>query len=462
MAELDELAGWDSRHHWHPFTRMQVFNPADHMMVRAEDCYVWDARGRRYFDAFAGLWSANAGHNRPEIVEAIVRQVQSLAVAPLFGSAHPAASELASRLAAISPGDLNRVFFSVQGSQAVETAFKLARQYWRSRRRNKFKIISRRRAYHGTAFGGVSAQGIAANRAAFEPLVPGFSHIAPPYPYRCSRCAATATCSLACADELAQEIELQGAETVAAFIAEPLMGTGGVIPSPLGYLERIRDICAENEVLFIADEVMTGFGRTGHLFAIEPSGVVPDMLLLSKGLTSGHLPLAATVVTDEIYDAIVGAPSVGAEFSSGCTFDGYPAACAAALANLDVIEREGLVDRAATVGEKFQADLRGLQDHPLVGEVRGTGMVAGVELVADKATRKPFPTALAAAALLASHAYEAGVIVRPLTGGAVVAIAPPLTASENDLSWLVGVLRQCLDRAVEQLKVLSTVGEEDG
>lgn len=411
--ELERLARLDREHHWHPFTAMRDFRPEGRMFVRARDCSVWDAEGREYLDAFAGLWSVNAGHNHPRIVEAIVDQSREMCVAPLFGSAHPSAAELSARLAELCPAPLERVFFSVQGSHAVETALKMARQYWRSVGQGGcYKVIARERAYHGTAFGGTSAQGIPQNRAAFEPLLPGFSHIVAP----CKEPG----CDLDCADALEREIELQDPDTVAAFIAEPVVGTGGVIPSPPGYLERVREICDRHDVLLIADEVMTGFGRTGRMFAVEHAAVVPDLLLVSKGLTSGHLPLAATVTTPRVYDAILGgAAEEGPEFSTGATFDGYPPACAAALANLDVFAEEDLVDRAEADGAYLQEQLGSLADRPGVAQVRGVGMVAGIEL------EEPQARAVAAAA------FERGLIVRPLVGGRVVAIAPPLTIGRD-------------------------------
>ncbi len=419
--DLNALAELDRRHHWHPFTAMRSFRPEGRMMVRARDCSVWDANGREYLDAFAGLWSVNAGHNHPRIVAAIVEQVEEMCVAPLFSSAHPTATLLADRLAAECPDPLDRVFFSVQGSHAVETALKMARQYWRAAGRGgKYKVISRHRAYHGTAFGGTSAQGIPENRVAFEPLLPGFSQIPAP----CS-----SPCDLDCAEALAREIALQGADSVAAFIAEPLVGTGGVLPSPPGYLRRVREICDAHQVLFIADEVMTGFGRTGAMFAIEHEAVVPDILILSKGLTSGHLPMAATVTGPEVYETILaGAEGPGVEFSTGATFDGYPPACAAALANLDVFEQEGLVERAERNGAYLQTLMAGLEASDSVAQARGLGMVAAVEL------REPCAPAVAAAA------FERGVIVRPLVGGRVVAVAPPLTIERGGIDRVVSVL----------------------
>jgi beta-alanine--pyruvate transaminase len=431
---LDALVDSDRQHHWHPFTDMRAFDPATRMLVRARDCTVWDADGRPLLDAFAGLWSVNAGHNHPRIVAAIIDQVQQLAVGPLFNFTHPTAAELAARLAALCPDDLNKVFFSVQGSHAVDQALKLARQYWKSvGQGTKYKIIARDRAYHGTAFGGTSAQGIAANREAFEPLLPGFSHITAPLPGNtCRMCRSS--CTLLCADELEREILRQGPSTVAAYIVEPLSGTGGVIPSPAGYLERIAEICKRHRVLFIADEVMTGFGRTGRMFAIEHSNVVPDIMVVSKGLTSGHLPMAAMIVREQIYDAIVSsATRPGVEFSSGSTFDGYPAACAAALANLDVIRDEDLVGQAQQKGAVLQECLARLKTHALVRDVRGIGMVGGIELTEAKAQQ------------VAMHCYERGVIVRPLVGGRVVAVAPPLTITVVDLHRIAETLAAALD-----------------
>jgi beta-alanine--pyruvate transaminase len=419
------VAASDSQHHWHPFTSMRTFRPEHMMMQRARDCWVWDAEGREYLDAFAGLWSVNAGHNHPRIVEAIIAQVTEMCAAPLFGRSHPTAAVLSARLAQICPGTLDRVFFSVQGSHAVETALKMSRQFWRAAGRGgKFKIISRERAYHGTAFGGTTAQGIAANRAPFEPLVPGFSHISAPCKF---------PCDLDCAAELEREILLQGPETVAAFIAEPVVGTGGVIPAPDGYMNKVADICRTYDVLFIVDEVMTGFGRTGPMLAIEHSGVEPDIVILSKGLTSGHLPMAATVTTGGVYSTILdGAARSGVEFPTGATFDGYPAGCAAALANLDVFQEENLLQRSESSGRYLQGSLSELAASKRVGQVRGVGMVAGIELVEPIADK------------ICAEAFARGVIVRPLAGNHVIAVAPPLTIGHDSIDRAVTVLRDSI------------------
>jgi putrescine aminotransferase len=423
----------DEANLWHPFTRQKAYDPG-RMIIAGDGCWVTDVDGRRILDAFAGLWSINLGYGREDVVAAITAQLQVLPASSLFGQGHPLAAELAERLAQRAPGNLDRVFFSVQGSQAVDTSLKLARLYWRARDRvGKTILVTRDRGYHGTSFGGISMQGMPALRLPFEPTLPDVRRIAAPFSYRCRHCRDS--CNLGCADELEGLVATEGADRIAALIAEPVLGSGGVIVPHPDYLPRLREICDANEILLIADEIMTGFGRTGRWFAVDHSGVVPDMLLVAKGLTAGYMPLAATIVTDDIFRAVTAQDVPGPEFASGNTWDAHPPACAAALAVLDVLERDDLVGRVAGLAERFAHEVRRSDEVDIVGDVRAIGLVAGIEFVRDRATREPFGPADGVAALFAEHCWQRRVIVRPLANG-VVAIAPPFVISEDELAFM--------------------------
>ena len=320
-------------------------------ITRGEGCWVWDSDGNRYLDAMAGLWCVNVGYGRHAIADAVADQMKRLPYYPLTQS-HPPAAQLAGRLSELLPEGLDRVFLVNSGSEAVETALKIARQCARSRRpgENRYKIIARHRGYHGFTMGAMSATGQVARKQAFEPLVPGFLHVSPPDPYRCDHCAPKTECTLACANEFERAIRLEGPETVAAVILEPAIGGGGVFPAPPGYMERVREICDRYGVLMIVDEVITGFGRTGKLFAVEHSGVRPDLMTLAKGITSGYLPLGATIASRRVFETFLSGRDQSAKFTQVSTFGGHPCSCAAALANLEIITNERLWENAARVG----------------------------------------------------------------------------------------------------------------
>lgn len=432
----------DARFLWHPFTRQKSWD-AEHMLVSGEGAWVTDIRGRHLLDGFSGLWSVNLGYGRRDITDAVAGQLQALPSASLFGLSHPVAAQLAERIAGCTPGDLDRVFFSVQGSQAVETALKLARLYWRTRGfEQKTIFVTRDRAYHGTSYGAASVQGIPGNRTPFAPLLPDVRRIAAPYSYRCRYC--DGECTVACADELEVVIEREGADRIACMIAEPIMGSGGVIVPPPQYLARLREICNTWGVLLIADEVMTGFGRTGSMFAVDRSSVVPDMLLLGKGLTAGYMPLAATVVRQQLYEEVLRRETPGPEFPTGNTWDAHPPSCAAALATIAALESEHLVERVQRLAPALDAAIRRLTEMPGIGEIRTVGFVAGIELVRDPVTREQHDSGLRAAALLAEECWKRRLIVRPLAGD-VVAIAPPFIVEASDLEFLGDVLLEAAE-----------------
>ena len=434
-------------HLWSPFTQMQGLKPV--IMDRAEGAVVYDTEGNAYIDAFASLWTVNVGHGRQEIFDAVKAQMEKLAIYHIFQIANEPAIKLAAKVASLMPGDLNHVFLTLGGGESVETAVKMARQYHRNRGKGtKYMVLFRDRSYHGTTMTATSAQGLPANRAKFEPLLPGFIKVGAPY---CYRCAWNKTygddCGLECAKAVEQEIAFYGAENVGTMLGETMIGTGGVIPPPAEYWPLVCETCKANDVLVINDEVITGCGRTGTWFGFQQFASDPDLITLAKGLSSGYLPLGAVGVRDHVYDAFLGGP--GEAFMSGATYDGHPLCCAAGLANLEILEREHLVERCAEVGPYLQTGLKTLLSHPIVGDVRGVGLVAGIEYVQDKGTKEPFPPAVGAAASVRDEAFKRGVFVRLLTGGHCHAVAPPFIISKEQIDTIVRVLDESIG-VVEQ------------
>src|SRR5579863_1280678 len=438
----------DLKHLWHANLQHRGLESRPPLEVAsAEGCYVFDSEGRRYLDGMAGLFCVNVGYGRQEIVDAVTAQMTQLAYYPLTQSHGPAA-RLAARLAAMLPEGIGRVFFSNSGSEAVETALKMARQYSRRAHpgQNRYKIIARHRAYHGFTMGALSATGQTPRRQAFEPLVPGFLHVAPPDHYRCSWCSAQPGCTLACADEFERVIRMEGPETVAAVIAEPVIGGGGIFPAPEGYLERTRAICDRYGVLLILDEVVTGFGRTGTLFGFEHSGIRPDILTFAKGLTSANLPLGATVASEQVFASFQG-DADSSKFVNVSTFGGHPSSCAAALANIEILIRERLWENSATVGAYLLEQLRAIHS-PWIGEVRGRGLLIGMELVSDR-NKTPLPEARMVQLL--REFREAGVLIGRNVESApgycnVLILSPPLILSREHADTIVATVTQMLDR----------------
>jgi adenosylmethionine-8-amino-7-oxononanoate aminotransferase len=439
----------DLQHLWHGNLQHHGLEKRPPLeILRAEGCWVEDSAGRRYLDGMAGLWCVNVGYGRREIVDAVTEQMARLPYYPLTQS-HPPGAQLAGRLAGLLPAELSRVFFLNSGSEAVETALKMARQYARRAHpgQNRYKIIARHRAYHGFTMGALSATGQVSRKRGFEPLVPGFLHVAPPDHYRCAFCAQGPGCTLQCADEFDRVIRMEGPDTVAAVILEPTIGGGGVFHAPEGYLERVREICDRHGVLLILDEVITGFGRTGRMFGFEHAGVRPDILTVAKGITSAYLPLAATVATDAIFDAFRSEADDAAKFAQVSTFGGHPCSCAAGLANLEILTRERLWENSERMGAYLADRLRALQS-PAIGEVRGRGLLIGLEMVAD-ANRTPMPEP--EVVRLQREIREAGVLVGrnndTVPGlGNVLTISPPLTISKEEADTIVAAIEQGLAR----------------
>ncbi len=437
----------DLEHLWHGNLQHHGLDRRPPLEVTgAHGCWIWDADGRRYLDGMAGLWCVNVGYGRQKIVDAVAAQMTQMPYYPLTQSHGPGA-RLAARLAGLLPGELNRVYFLNSGSEAVETALKIARQA--SRRlhpgENRFKIISRYRAYHGFTMGAMSATGQAFRKRDFEPLVPGFFHVVPPDPYHCDFCAKEPGCTLTCADEFDRVIRMEGPDTVAAIIMEPVIGGGGVLPAPEGYIRRVREICDRYGVLLILDEVITGFGRTGKLFGFEHSGVTPDIATFAKGLTSAYLPLAATVATGRVFQAFSSAEDDTAKFTQVTTFGGHPCSCAAGLANLDILTEERLWENSAQVGAYLKNRLIEL-GAPSIGEVRGMGLLIGIEMV-EAGTRTPMRESRVISIQRAIR--DRGVIVGRNNDTApglcnTLTISPPLTLTEGEADIIVEAISASL------------------
>lgn len=433
----------DLKHLWHGNLQHRGLESRPPLEIAGADgCYVFDAEGRRYLDAMAGLFCVNVGYGRREIVDAVTAQMTRLAYFPLTQSHGPAA-QLAGRLAGLLPRGLDRVFFSNSGSEAVETALKMARQCARRLHpgQNRYKVIARHRGYHGFTMGALSATGQSPRRAAFEPLVPGFLHVPPPDHYRCSFCSSQPGCTLGCADEFERVIRMEGPETVAAIIAEPVIGGGGIFPAPEGYLERLRAACDRYGVLLIMDEVITGFGRTGKLFGFEQGGIRPDILTFAKGLTSAYLPLGATVASEQVFESFEGDAESDAKFTQVSTFGGHPSSCAAGLANLDILTRERLWENSAAVGGYLIEKLRAIRSRA-IGEVRGCGLLIGLEMVSD-ANKTPLPEGRMVQ--LQREIREKGVLVGRNNDSVpgycnVLILSPPLTLAREQADAIVAAI----------------------
>jgi adenosylmethionine-8-amino-7-oxononanoate aminotransferase len=434
------------------FTRMGVYDD-DHevpVIVRGEGPYVWDQHGKRYLDGLAGLFTSQIGHGRTELAQAAAKQASELAYFPLWTYAHPRAIELAERIAELAPGALNHVFFTSGGSEAVESAWKLARQYFKIvGQPNRYKVISRDIAYHGTTLGALSITGIPALRTPFEPLVPGSVRVANTNFYRAPYFADDLEAfGRWAADEIGRAIEREGPETVAAVYLEPVQNAGGCFAPPPGYFERVREICDRTGVLLVSDEVICAFGRLGEYFGAQRFGYQPDIVTVAKGLTSGYAPLGAMIASDRLIEPFLQGDR---SFAHGLTFAGHPVSCAVALANLDVFERDDILGHVRATQGAFRSALERLYDLPIVGDVRGDGFFYGIELVKDKATRQSFDDDESERLLrgfLSGALFDAGLICRADDrGDPVVQLAPPLICGPAEIDVMVDVLREVLSEA---------------
>lgn len=444
-SRTDELIELDKTFLWHPFTAMRPWLDSNPIVIdRADGNYLIDSEGNRYLDGVSSLWVNVHGHNRPEINDAIRAQLERMAHSTLLGLTHPTAAELAARLAGVAPPGLSKVFYSDNGSTAVEIALKLAFQYWQILGKSeKRRFLHLEQSYHGDTLGAVAVGGIPLFHQVFGPLLIDTLSVPSPHPYRHpSGGTPEEVCHLALR-QLADTLEEHGDE-IAAFIIEPLVqGAAGMLVHPPGYLAGAYQMCREHDVLLIADEVATGFGRTGTLFACEQEEVTPDFLCLAKGLTGGYLPLAATLTTQPIYDIFLGTTADRRAFYHGHSFTGHPLGCAAALASLDLFTSDRTLERVAILEQTMRERLaRNLASHPIVGEIRQKGLMVGIELVADRASRRPFPAADQVGAMVCAAARAHGVILRPL--GDVVVLMPPLSVRGDEIDLLVGAVESAL------------------
>ena len=458
-SELQTMA---KDHLWMHFTRQSTMAESGvPIIVKGEGHRIWDAKGKEYFDGLAGLFVVNAGHGRRRLAEAAAAQASELAFFPLWSYAHPAAIELADRLADEAPGDLNKVFFSTGGGEAVETAFKLAKHYWKLQGKPaKHKVISRAVAYHGTPQGALAITGIPAMKSMFEPLVPGGFRVPNTNAYRKEEMGfvwdgegdeAEAFGRWA-ADRIEEMILFEGADTVAAVFLEPVQNSGGCFPPPPGYFQRVREICDRHEVLLVSDEVICAYGRIGYTFACDAYGYVPDMITSAKALTSGYSPIGATIISDRIYEPFRHGQTA---FYHGYTFGGHPVSAAVALENLDIFEEEGLLAHVRENSPVFRSTLEKLTDLPIVGDVRGDGYFFGIELVKDKATKETFDEDESERLLrgfLSKALFDAGLYCRADDrGDPVIQLAPPLTIGPAEFDEIEGILRGVLTEAWSRL-----------
>ncbi|RLV49274.1 aspartate aminotransferase family protein [Nocardioides mangrovicus] len=447
-------------HLWMHFTRHSGYDTHDvPTIVRGDGCYVWDSAGNRYLDGLAGLFVVQAGHGRTELAEAAAKQASELAFFPLWSYAHPNAIDLAARVAEYAPGELNRVFFTTGGGEAVESAWKLAKQYFKlTGKPTKHKVISRAIAYHGTPQGALSITGLPGMKAPFEPLVPSTFRVPNTNFYRAPEQFQTGASDDEekfgrwAADRIAEAIEFEGPETVAAVFLEPVQNSGGCFPPPPGYFQRVREICDEYDVLLVSDEVICAFGRLGTMFAAERYGYQPDIITCAKGLTSGYSPLGAMIATDRLFEPFSKGENM---FAHGYTFGGHPVSTAVAMANLDIFEREQLNEHVRATEGDFRATLEKLLDLPIVGDVRGDGYFYGIELVKDKTTKETFDDEESERLLrgfLSGALYEAGLYCRADDrGDPVIQLSPPLIADQAIFDQIEATLRDVLTRAWDQL-----------
>jgi adenosylmethionine-8-amino-7-oxononanoate aminotransferase len=449
--DYDHLQQAARDHLWMHFTRHSTYDHADvPIIVRGEGAYIWDAKGKRYLDALAGLFVSQLGHGRTELADAAAKQARELAFMPLWSYAHPNAILLAERIASYAPGDLNRVFFTSGGGEAVETAWKLAKNYFKlTGKPMKHKVISRAIAYHGTTQGALSITGLPSLKQQFEPLVPSTFRVPNTNFYRAPLHGDDLEAfGRWAADQIAVAIENEGPDTVAAVFLEPVQNAGGCFPPPPGYFQRVREICDEYDVLLVSDEVICAFGRLGHMFGAERYGYEPDMITCAKGLTSGYAPLGAMIASDRLMAPFLEGTN---SFAHGYTFGGHPVSTAVAMANLDVFENEKVLENVRTNEDAFRATLERLNDLPIVGDIRGDGYFYGIELVKDKATKETFNDAEAEKLLrgfLSKALYDEGLYCRADDrGDPVIQLAPPLICDQSHFDEIEQILRVVLDKA---------------
>jgi len=458
VADVDRAPaqGNPAEHLWMHFTRMSSFATKPVPIIeRGEGAYIWDTNGRKYLDGLSGLFAVQAGHGRVELVEAAAAQARKLAFFPIWSYAHPTAIELADRLAAEAPGDLNKVFFSCGGGESVETAWKVAKQYFKLiGKPSKTKVISRSVAYHGTTHGAMSITGVPGFRLPFEPLVPGGARVPNTNFYRAPEEVAgdEKQFGLWAANRVEEAILHEGPESVAAVFVEPVQNAGGCIPAPLGYFERLREICDAYELLLVSDEVICAYGRLGTMFGAQKYRYQPDIITSAKGLTSGYSPLGAAIISDAVFEPFGHGNTT---FPHGYTFGGHPVSCAVALANLDLFEREDLLGNVLRQENSFRQTLERLYDLPIVGDVRGDGYFYAIELVKDTTSKQTLDAAEVERVLrgyVSPALFENGLYCRTDDrGDPVVQVAPPLICGQAEFDEMEQILRHVLSDAWTRL-----------
>jgi adenosylmethionine-8-amino-7-oxononanoate aminotransferase len=450
-----ELSAKADRHLWGHFARHGAgITPP--IITRGEGVYIWDSTGKRYIDGLSGLFTCQVGHGRKELAEAAAKQAETLEFFPLWSYATEPAIELAEKLAGYAPGDLNRIFFTTGGGEAVESAWKLAKQYFKLKGKpGKFKVISRAIAYHGTPQGALAITGLPTFKIPFEPITPGGFRVPNTNFYRAPEGHDTDVKEFGqwAANRIAEAIEFEGPDSVCAVFLEPVQNAGGCFPPPPGYFERVREICDQYDVLLVSDETICAFGRIGSMFACNDFNYVPDIITTAKGMSSGYSPIGAMIASDRLFEPFNDGHTA---FAHGYTFGGHPVSAAVALANLNIFEREGINDNVKTTAPAFRATLERLLDLPIVGDVRGEGFFYGIELVKDKATKEVLDDELSEWLLrsfLSVELFEAGLYCRADDrGDSVIQLAPPLISDQAVFDEIEGILRGVLTRAWDQLQ----------
>ncbi|CAH0172714.1 putative aminotransferase Rv3329 [Pseudomonas sp. Bi70] len=436
-------------HHLAPFSDFkQLAEKGPRIITRGEGVHLWDSEGNKILDGMAGLWCLAIGYGREELVEAASKQMRELPFYnTFFQTAHPPVLELAKALAEVTPAGMNHVFFTGSGSEGNDTMLRMVRHYWALKGKpNKKVVIARENGYHGSTVAGASLGGMKGMHEQGDLPIPGIVHIAQPYWFGEGGDMTPEAFGIWAADELEKKILEVGEDNVAAFIAEPIQGAGGVIIPPDSYWPRVREILAKYDILFVADEVICGFGRTGEWFGSDYYGNTPDMMTIAKGLTSGYVPMGGLVVRDEIVKVL----NEGGDFNHGFTYSGHPVAAAVALENIRILREEKIIERVREETAPYlQKRLRELADHPLVGEVRGVGMLGAIELVKDKATRTRYPSDKSVGMVCRGHCFENGLIMRAV--GDTMIISPPLVISKSEIDELVEKARKCLDLTARAL-----------
>ncbi|MBM3583820.1 MAG: aminotransferase [Alphaproteobacteria bacterium] len=451
--DTKEIWQKDKDHFIHPWTNFATFNDQGSEVIAAGDgAYIYDSNGTKYLDGIGGLWCVNIGYGRDEMAEAIAEQVRRLPYFSPFGhQTNPPAALLADKLADLAPKHINHVFYSNSGSVANDTAVRIVHFYFNQIGKPKKKlIISRVDAYHGMTYLSAALTGVAFDKIGFDTAESVVRHVSAPYTYRRPAGMTPEQFLDHLVKELDAKVQELGPDNCAAFIAEPIMGAGGVLVAPQGYHRRMKEVCQKYGMLYISDEVVTGFGRLGHFFASEPVfDVTPDIITSAKGISSGYLPLGATLISDQIYDALRTPQAKGALFTIGYTYSGHPVVCAAALKNIEIMEREDIPGHVRKVGPYFEQQLATLLDLPLVGDVRGKGFMMCIENVANKQTKELLPPEADVGGRIARHCQERGLIVRPL--GHLNIMSPPLILTKEQIDFFVGTLREAIKLTQDDL-----------